>query len=194
MSPRLLALIAPLILAAPGTLEAQNRWQLEIRGGPAFTIEDLGTTSLGTGLGFEGTVAYRFQPHLSVYAGWGWNHFSAESTSPNPDSDFEETGYAFGFRFEHPISQSQSIALLLRAGGTYNHIEMENGAGDIVTDTGHGLGWEGGAGLALRLSNQWQVTPGVRFRSLTRDLAIEGPAASADLRYLAVDVGFARQF
>ena len=167
---------------------------MEIRGGPAFAVEDLGTVSLGTGWGFEGTVAYRVQPQLSVYAGWDWHSFPAESTSPTPDCDFEVTGYAFGFQFQHPLSQSQSIALLLRGGGTYNHIEMENGAGDIVTDTGHGLGWEGGAGLALRLGNQWQVTPGVRFRSLTRDLTIEGPAASADLRYLAVDVGFARQF
>jgi hypothetical protein len=194
MSPKLLALLAALFIAAPDSMEAQDRWQLEVRGGPAFAVKDLGTASLGTGFGFEGTVAYRIQPHLSVYAGWDWYRFPADASSSTPDSDFEETGYAFGFRFQHPIRQSQSVALLLRAGGTYNHIETENGAGDIVSDTGHGLGWEGGAGLALRLSDQWQVTPGVRFRSLTRDLATDGPAVSADLQYLAVEVGFARRF
>lgn len=108
--------------------------------------------------------------------------------------DFDETGYAFGLQFAHPIGQSESVALQLRAGGIYNHIEMENSGGDLVTDSGHGLGWETGAGLALRLGNHWQVTPGLRFRSLTRDLAIGGPAASADLRYLTVEVGFARRF
>jgi hypothetical protein len=69
MSPKLYAMLASLVIAAPGTIEAQDRWQLEIRGGPAWATEDLGAVSLGTGFGFEGSVAYRIQPQVAVYAG-----------------------------------------------------------------------------------------------------------------------------
>ena len=194
MSRQLLGALILYLVAAPGTIHAQSRWRLEIRGGPAFAIKDLGSASLGTGLGVEGTVAYRIQPQVSVYAGWDWHRFPSDASSTGPNGDFDETGYAFGLQFEHPIGRSEALALQLRAGGTYNHIEMENDAGDLVADSGHGLGWEGGAALAVRLDDHWQVTPGLRLRSLTRDLAMGGPAASADLRYLAVEVGFSRRF
>ncbi|HET6837191.1 MAG TPA: hypothetical protein VFH24_04050, partial [Gemmatimonadales bacterium] len=101
---------------------------------------------------------------------------------------------AFGLLFEHPLGNSETVALQLRAGGTYNHIELENSAGDQIADSGHGLGFEGGAGLVLRLADSWRLTSGLRFRSLTRDLESGGIASAADLRYLAVEVGFSRGF
>lgn len=192
MSHRLLGVLALLLIPAGGSLEAQSRWRFELGGGAAFATEDLGNTSLGTGFGFEGTVGYRVQPHLWVYAGWDWHRFPSDASTA--DSDFEETGYAFGLQFEHPIGGSEAVALRLRGGGTYNHIEVENTAGDLVGDSDHGLGWEAGAGLALRLDDRWQVTPGARFRSLSRDLALGGLGTTADLRYIAVEVGFSRRF
>ena len=193
MIRKLFGVLALLLATTPVTVHAQSRWRFEIRGGPAFATEEVGDASLGTGFGFEGTVGFRVQPHLSVYAGWDWHRFPSDA-SAGPDSDFEETGYAFGFLFEHPIGQSERFAVQLRAGGTYNHIEIENTAGDVVADSEHGLGWEGGAGLAVVVADRWQVTPGVRFRSLSRDLAFGSATTPADLRYLAVEVGFRRQF
>ena len=61
-----------------------------------------------------------------------------------------------------------------------------------MTDSGHGIGWEAGAGFGFRLGNQWQIAPGMRYRSLTRDLTVGTVAAPTDLRYLAVEVGFSR--
>jgi hypothetical protein len=194
MSRTLLGVLALVLIGLPGTIHAQSRWRFEIRGGPAFAIEDLGAASLGTGFGLEGTVAYRIQPHVSVYAGWDWHRFPSDASSVDPTSDFEETGYAVGFQFEHPIARSESLALQLRAGGTYSHIEMENTAGGLVADSGHGLGWEGGAALAVRLDNRWQVTPGLRFRSLTREWSMGSGATSANLRYLAIEAGVSRRF
>ena len=150
MSRKLLGILALLLIAAPGTIHAQSRWRFEIRGGPAFVTQDLGDAALGTGFGFEGTVGYRFQPHLWAYAGWDWHRFSDEASFAGSENDFEETGYALGLQFEHPIGQSEAVALQLRAGGTYNHVEIENTAGDLVTDSEHGLGWETGAALAVR--------------------------------------------
>jgi hypothetical protein len=194
MSRKLLGVLAFFLFTATDTSQAQSRWQFEIRGGPAFATQDIGDASLGTGFGFEGTVGFRFQPHLSVYAGWDWHRFPGDGSFGGADSDFEETGYAFGLLFEHPIGRSEVVALQLRAGGTYNHIEIENATGDLVTDSEHGLGWEGGAGLAVRLADRWQLTPGVRFRSLSRDLTAGSVTTPADLRYLAVEVGLSRRF
>lgn len=75
-------------------------------------------------------VGYRVQPHLSVYAWLDWHRFTADASFAGSNNDFEETGYAVGLQFEHPIARSKSVALQLRAGGIYNHIEVENTAGD----------------------------------------------------------------
>lgn len=194
MSRKLVGMCAIVLLAVTSTANAQNRWRFEVRGGAAFPTEDLGDASLGTGFGFEGTLSYRVQPHLWAYAGWDWHRFAADASFAGAENDFEETGYALGVVLEHPIGQSEVVALRLRAGGTYNHVEVENSAGDLVTESGHGVGWEGGAGLALRLGNNWQITPSVRYRSLARDLAVGSVTTPANLRYLAVEVGFSRSF
>lgn len=192
MPRKLLRVLALVLAAVPSSANAQNRLQLELRGGPAFATEKLGDASLGTGFGFEGTVGYRVLQHLSVYAGWDWHRFTAEASFAGAKNDFEETGYALGLRFQHPIAQS--LALQLRAGGTYNHVEIENTAGNRVTDSKHGLGWEAGAGLALQLGNRWEITPAARFRSLSRDFTVGTVTTPGSLRYLAVDVGFSRSF
>jgi hypothetical protein len=194
MSHKLFGVLAFLLITVPSTAHGQSRWRFEIGGGAAVATEDLGDTSLGTGFGFEGIVGYRMQPHMWVYAGWDWHRFPADGSFAIAERDFDETGYAFGLQFEHPIGGSDAVALRLRAGGTYNHIEVENPAGDLIADSEHGLGWEAGAGLALRLDDHWQVTPGARFRSLSRDLSLGGAKTPADLRYFAVEMGFARHF
>ena len=183
MSRKLLGILALLLIAAPGTIHAQSRWRFEIR-----------DAALGTGFGFEGTVGYRFQPHIWAYAGWDWHRFSDEASFAGSENDFEETGYAFGLQFEHPIGRSEAAALQLRPGGTYSHVEIENSAGDLVTDSEHGLGWETGAALAVRLANGWQTTPGVRFRSLSRDFTVGSATTPKSLRYLAAELGVSRSF
>ena len=96
-----------LLLVNIQVMSAQSRWSVELRGGADFATQDLGDASLKTGFGFEGTAAYRFMPHLSGYAGWGWNQFSADRSFAGTDMQFEETGYTFGLRFLHPIGASK---------------------------------------------------------------------------------------
>jgi hypothetical protein len=164
----------------------QGRWSVSLRPGINFATQDLGTTELKTGFGIEGTLGYRFMPHLGAYAGWSWNKFAAENT--NNDLDFEETGYCFGLQFIHPIGGS-GINYLLRAGGLYNHIEVENKDGDLISDSGHGLGWELEAGLAFPVGRRFQLVPGLRYRSLSRDLAFSGVSTPVELNYISVGLG-----
>lgn len=181
-------------LALPATAPAQSRFHFEVRPGIAIPTQDLADASLQTGLGFEGTVGYRFMSHLGIYAGWDWHHFNAKQSFAGADIDFEETGYAFGLRFQHPLGgEAGKVALQLRGGGTLNHIEAENNSGDLVADTGHGLGWEAGVGLAVRLGG-WDMVPGARYRTLKRDFEVGATTTSGTLSYIAIEVGFARRF
>lgn len=171
---------------------SQDRWEFEVRGGAAFPTVDVGDVALDTGFGFEGIFQYRFLPHLGAYAGWDWMHFSGESG----DVDVEETGYAFGLRFEHPFGgeAGPGLAYWLRGGATVDHIELEDEAGDITADSGHGLGWEAGAGLSMRLGDHARFRPGVRYRSLSRDLDLGAGEQSVDLRYVTAEIAFGWRF
>ena len=157
-------------------------------------VEDLGDVALDPGFGFEATVGYRIMPHAEVYGGWDWHRFPADAPLAASELDVEETGYAFGVRFQHPLGGSQTVALRLRAGGTYNHIEIEDADGELLGDSGHGLGWEAGAGLALLVGRGWELSPGARFRSLSREVELDGVGVDATLRYVALEVGVARRF
>lgn len=177
---------AALLLGADAA-RAQSPWSLELRGGGAVATEDFGDAALGPGVGFEVTARYRVQPHLAIYAGWDWYHFTTDDEGLGEELDIEDTGYAFGLIFQHPVSGR--VGGWLRGGGIYDHAELENQAGDITVDTEHGLGWEAGAGLSLELGDRWLLTPGARYRSFSRDLEVNGFEGSVDLSYVALEVG-----
>jgi hypothetical protein len=191
--PALIA-VSLAMLTLSSQAEAQDRWAFEVRGGGAFPTQDLGSDDLGTGVGFEATFRYLFSPHLGAYAGWGWTWFNAENSFAGADVDFEETGYTFGLRFEHPFSDGTPVSGWLRAGGIYDHIELEDADGDLVADSEHGLGFEAAVGVALSLGSRWSLTPGVRYSSLSRDVEIGATTTDLDLRYLALEVGLAWVF
>ncbi|MDX1393616.1 MAG: outer membrane beta-barrel protein [Gemmatimonadota bacterium] len=172
--------------------DAQDRWGFELRTGAAFPTSDLGDADLATGWGFEGTVAFRVASTFRVYGGWDWHRFASDDSFAGADIDFEETGYAFGLLMEQPLASS-GTAIRLRAGGTYNHIEVEDDA-DLTADSGHGLGWEAGAAVVFTLGKGWYLTPGARYRSLSRDLTVLDVTTDVDLRYVALEVGVAKRF
>ena len=189
--------IVPLALAltagAAGAQEpAPGRWSAEAVASVAFPTGQLGDADLGTGSGFELNARYRIMPHLALYAGWDWHHFSSDAELDGGRADIEDTGYAFGLRFEHPFARRASY--WLRTGGIANHIELENDDGDIVFDSGHGLGFELGAGLTMKLRDRVSVTPGARYRSLSRDVELGGTSSRVNLDYLSVGLGFAYEF
>jgi len=168
---------------------------VEFRGGMAVATQNLGGTDLGEGLGFEGTVSYRFMPHLAAYGGWDWLRFPADQSFAGPDVDFEETGYAFGLQFDHPFrGETSGAAYRVRMGATWNHIEIEDADGEIFADSGHGFGWEAGTGVIFPFGDTWRFTPGLRYRSLARALTVGGTSTSVDLTYLSLELGFARRF
>jgi opacity protein-like surface antigen len=189
----LIGAISLVFLCTSPSAAAQDRWSLVVRGAANFATQDLGDADLDTGFGFEGTVAYRFMPHLAAYAGWGWNHFPAEQSFSGKDVDFEETGYTFGLQFMHPFGTS-AIQYLIGAGGIYNHIEAENNDGDNIGDSDHGFGWQIEAGLSIPLGERWHVMPDLRYRSLSSDISVADSETTVDLNYLSAGVRISFSF
>ena len=172
---KFLLVILMLIVFSSITL-AQNKWSAEFRPGVDFPTEDFGDSNIKTGFGFEVTFAYRFMEHLSGYAGWGYNTFTIEDT----DFDFDETGYTFGLQFIHPIGSSENLSYL------------EDNDGDLIDDSGHGFGWQVGAGIEYNLGNNWSLRPTIRYRSLSRDLEVEDTPLNVDLNYISFGLGISK--
>ncbi|MDF1547921.1 MAG: porin family protein [Bacteroidales bacterium] len=173
--------------------ESEKRFGVELNGGVSFATSDLNDADLKTGFGLEGLLHYRFMPHTGVYAGWGYNKFSAENSFAGNNADFEETGYVFGLQFKHEFGASP-LAYYLRAGALYNHIEIENNEGDIIEDTGHGFGFQLAGGIDIPLGSNWSLTPGVKFNSLSRDLDAGTNTLDIKLNYLSVRIGILKKF
>jgi hypothetical protein len=165
---------------SPTLSQTTRKWSFTARVSANSPVKDLGSTAIKTGAGLEGSFAYRFMPHLSAYTGWSWTRFTAKSVK----LDFEETGYQFGLQFIHSIANS-STRYILGAGGTNNHIETENDNGDILHNTGHGLGWQFEASILVPLSNRVSLMPGLKYRSLSRDMSNGENANRVYLSYLS---------
>ncbi len=195
MKPTLnvLVLVGALLLMIIQTSYAQSRFNWELRTGVDFATQKLGDADLNTGFGFDGIIGYRFMPHLSAYTGWGWHKFRANNSFAGPDTDFEETGYTLGLQFSDRLGLSK-YDYFVRAGGIYNHIEVENSSGDITADSGHGFGWQAEAGLAVSLGKRWQLIPSVRYRSLNRDIEIANTTMETNLAYFNTGVSILRSF
>ncbi len=172
--------------------EKEKRFGLEVSGGPSFATREF-ADGLRMGYGVEGTIHYRFLPFTGIYAGWGENWFSTETSSSDNNRDYEETGYVLGLQFKYPIKGSRA-SFFLRAGALYNHIEVENDNGDILEDTGHGPGYQLAGGIDVSLGSGWSLTPGIKFNSLSRETEFEGASGQLDYQYISARIGIMKRF
>lgn len=194
MKTKTCALVLFLLITGSSFAQASGkRFGFELNGGASLATRKVEGVSTQTGAGFEGLFHYRFMPHLGAYAGWGWNKLHANHSFAGDDVCFEETGYAFGLNFSHPIDGS-GLSYYVRAAGLYNHIETENADGDIINDTGHGLGFQLAGGFDIPLNSKWSLTPGVKFNSLSRETTYEGTTKELDYRYVSIRMGIVRKF
>lgn len=174
--------------------ENGKRFGFELSGGALMATSKPGETKLiSPGVGFEGIFHYRFMPHTGVYGGWGWNCFGTDNSFAGADVCFEETGYVLGVQFKHPVG-TLPLSYYLRAGGLYNHIEIENADGDIIGDTGHGLGFQLAAGIDYSLGKNWSITPGIKFNYLNRDIEMERVTTRLNHNYLSLRIGLLKRF
>jgi opacity protein-like surface antigen len=185
--------LAVLISGTALAQENEKRFGVELNGDVSFVSSDLAGASLNTGLGFEAILQYRFMPFTSVYGGWGYNHFSANESFAGSDVDFEQTGYILGLQFKHPVGNSP-VSYFLRAGMLYSHIETENNSGDIISDTGHGIGWQAAAGIEVSMGKNWSLAPGLKYNWLSGETDFEEANYQLDHRYVSARIGIIKRF
>jgi opacity protein-like surface antigen len=164
-----------------------------LRGGVSIATKDLVDADLKSGFGLEGMMDFRIVNHIGIYGGWAWNHFSADQSFAGNNSDFEETGYAFGVKYFETVGSSP-VDAYVNVGAIYNHLEIENTAGDIIADSGHAWGWQVGAGVDINLSERWQLKPGLKYQLLTNDINLNETNHQFDLSYFNVGLGVAWRF
>jgi opacity protein-like surface antigen len=195
MKTKVILSIALVILVSATTLAQENekRFGVEINGDVSFVSSDLAGASLNTGLGYEVILQYRFMPFTSVYGGWGYSHFNADESFAGNDIDFEQTGYILGLQFKHPIGNSP-VSYFARAGMLYSHIETENNNGDIISDTGHGVGWQAAAGIEVALGKNWSLAPGLKYNWLSGETDFEGATYQLDHRTVSARIGIIKRF
>lgn len=194
MKTKVLALTLLVVLSVSSFAQVSDkRFGFELNSGLSIATKEIDGASLNPGFGFEGSLHYRFMPHLGAYAGWGWNRFAAENSFAGNDVCFEETGYILGLNFKHPINNSK-WSYYARAGALYNHIETENAEGDVINDSKHGFGYQLAAGIDINLGRNWSLTPGLKFNSLSRDTEYEGVSKQLDYQYISARIGIARKF
>jgi hypothetical protein len=177
-----------LMLCMVQGVHAQRKLNVTFRPGFNYPVNDLGSTEIKNGGGFEFNFSYGFVSRFAAYAGWGWSSFSP-AASDNPVSHYEENGVRFGLQFIQPLSTTSQLNLHLNAGGVGHHIESEDAEGEIIDDSGHGLGWEVEAALSFPLNKRWQIVPGIRYHSLSRNITTAGVLESVDLNYISLGVG-----
>ncbi len=182
---------AVLFVVLSGRLHAQKYWTIEVRPGLDISTRDVGSTALNPGFGFEANITYNFMKHLGVYGGWGWNKFPSQKSDLG--LDFEQTGYTFGLQIIHPIGDSH-LDYLIRGGGIYNHIEVENSEGNIIADSNHGLGWEFGLGINLNIGEKLDLRPQIGYRNLKSDLKTSEMTTEVNMDYLTLGLGIAFSF
>lgn len=192
MKTSIVFLVAMMMFCFTSFLPGQNKIGVELRGGGDFATTELGDADLKTGLGFEAIVDYRFSRYLGVFAGWGWNNFTAETSFAGNKKDFEETGYLFGL--ELSSIGNADLGFYFRVGGIYNHIEVESEAGNVIADSGHGMGLRAEIGADFHLGSDWYLRPGIKYQELSRDLTIETVTTPVDLKYIGVSLGVSKRF
>jgi hypothetical protein len=190
---RVLLACGVVLALSAGPSAAQNRFSIDLNVGAAIPTAELGGADLkeGFGVGFTGNV--RVLPHLHVYGGWDYHRFVTKQLLAGSEFDIDDTGYAFGAKFQHPVMPK--VDLWARGGGIYNHIEMEEpDGGDIVADSGHELGWEAGGGAAIMITESFSIMPGARYRTYAADLTVGQTTLPVDLSYVTAEVMFSWKF
>lgn len=196
-TPRgILTLAVPALLLLPAGALSGQTWAAELRAGAAVPVDDLGEAQLESGFGFDVEVSAEVVEALWLYAGWGAHELTADAEPWGADAEIEQTGYRAGLRWMKPFPGEipGSPAFWALAGVTAEHLEIEDADENPVDDTGHGAGWEAGAGVALRLFGGWTLSPGVRYRALSREVSFGDFDPELYLEYLALDVGLGFTF
>lgn len=186
-------LIAGIFLLTCNIIHAQSGWNMSLRPSVNYATQNLATSHLNLGYGFEGMAGYEFNSHFEASGGGSWNMFTASQSFADCKTAFIETGYTMQLQYKHNIGSSKS-QYVLKGGAVYNHIRVQNQQGYLVTDSQRRLGWQAEAGVAFQMGQFFQIMPGIRYRQLSNQVEFEKINIPMKLTYVSTGVSLIWSF
>lgn len=193
MNKRGAAIVAGIFLSVSAAAHADEGWHWELAADVAFPTGKFGPSRLKNGFGVDAVIAYGFTPQFASYFGWNWHTFRTDSALTGARVDLNESGFVLGLQWRDRLPQTR-LDYRIRGGILINQFELEDGKKTSIAESGYGFGWELGAAVLLPIGGKWTLTPGVKLRSLSRDLRLQGQTQSLALRYLTLGAGVSLQF
>lgn len=189
LPPHALALVALLPSASHAQQGVESLSTVELRVGIAQPSSELGEDDLEIGFGVDALLSYVVAPSAAIYAGWGYHRFGVDGSG----LDIDQTGYVLGVAWLGAFGGSD-VGYRFNVGATYEHLVFESDTAERVDDSEHGLGYEIGAAVLLPLGTTYVLTPGLRFRSISRAVEFDGVDRDVDVDYLAAEIGIGFTF
>jgi hypothetical protein len=185
--------LCALAIAAPAA--AQVTWppptSFSIRGEFAVPLGGF-ADALGQDLGFGIGILARatVAAPLSVYA--GFDQFRFDGADLDGTFRVRDTGFRGGVQVTAPTLPAGWATPFALAGLSYSEIANDRTTGEATTRyrSGRGLGYEGGGGIALMLTNRFWFIPEARYRARLGDVqAPVGGTAEMPVHYLGINLG-----
>jgi opacity protein-like surface antigen len=183
MRKSLFAGVALVLAASAGDLSGQQRIPLSIEGRVDYAVpmgdfEDMADEGVSGSVG--GSVG--LAPGVGAYATYNFTRFRISPIASEP-SDADDTGFSMGLTTALP--RFGAVTPWVGAGAVFHQLEL-NGTSEGIEEK---IGFEVGGGLALGLSRNVRLTPGVGYRRYHAEIPTLLGGGDVDVQYVTAGVG-----
>ena len=173
------------VVAPVGTV-AQSPLTLEVRAGRAFPVEDFrGLSDSGDRLTADHAFSVRFDlersSHFSVMVGFDQFRTTCSGPGCGVEEQWVSTQWQLGSRWRR---RSGSVRPWLSGAIVLPKVERDVGEEAEISHTAVGV--EAGAGLLIRMTDRWYLSPGVRWTRYRAEFTALG---QVPVRFAIADLG-----
>ncbi len=173
-----LAGIAAFVTVGTASAQLPIPLSVEVRADAAIPTGDF-ADAVGTAPSFGVNAALGLARGFAVYGGYSRTQFELDNT----DTDLVDQGFSAGVTVGLPVP-GLPVQPYLGAGVLIHELEVEDGP-DFDSD----LGFELGAGVALPITRNVRLSPGVGYRRYSTQFPIGPASVETDVEYFTAGVG-----
>jgi len=140
----------------------------ELTSGPSFAMRETGGIRLKYGRGLDAILAFDLWADVGLFGGWGTSSFSSDGVFR-----YRESGIIYGVQYKiEPLSGK--FDYLLRAGRTWNHIEVTDRDWNrgFYYDSGYSEGFYTSGSIRYSAGRGWLITGTLRYSLMNTRLTL----------------------